>query len=111
MSRRIEFEVPVGVPHSRGVKVFSDLVAAGWGRLREDPVAPLERVGIGFTWYSTAREGSEASALPRPWSLLRNALVERGAISPGAHIYALRSEIVNVPKSERQRLIAVLEKT
>lgn len=98
------------IPHSRGYKTFADLVAAAWGLLREEPVAPMEGVGIGLLWHSRAREGSEASALPRPWSLLRNALVERGAISPRAHVYALRSEIVNVRKDERPRLVALVEK-
>lgn len=98
------------VPHSRGFKVFADLVAAGWGHLREDPVAPLEGVGIGFLWYSRAREGSVISTLPRPWSLLRNALVERGAVSPRAHVYSLRSEVVHIRKDERPRLVALMEK-
>jgi hypothetical protein len=110
MPRRIEFEVLVEIPHSRSFKVFADMVAAGWGGLREEPVAPLEGVGIGFRWLSRAREGSDASTLPRPWAAVRNALVARKAISPKAHIYALRSEVVHINEDERPRLLVVLER-
>lgn len=104
-------EVLSEIPHSRGVKTFWDVLAAGWGITREEPVGPLEAVGIGLTWWSKAREGSEASTLPRPWSLVRDGLVKRAAISPKAHVYALRSEVVHLRRDgERPRLLVVLER-
>jgi hypothetical protein len=110
MPRRIVFEVPVEIPTSRGWKPFRDLLGAAWGLLREESVGPMESVGIGFTWWSGAREGSGASALPRPWSLIRNGLVERLAVDPKAHVFMLRSEVVHCRRDERPRLLVVLER-
>jgi len=109
--RRIEFEVPVEIPTSRGWKPFRDLLGAAWGLTREEPVTASESLGIGFTWWSRAAEGSERSTLPRPWSLIRNGLVERLAVDPKAHVYGLRSEVVHIRRGdERPRLVVVLER-
>lgn len=99
------------IPQSRSLKVFGDLLGAAWGVLREEPVGPLEAVGIGFLWTTAAREGADRVSLPRPWSLIRNGLIERGAISPRAHVYMLRGEVVTVRRGDEQpRLIVALER-
>lgn len=99
------------IPSKESRRPFNDLLAAGWGLLREPPVAPLESVGIGFLWTSRRREDAMGVALPYPWTLIRNGLVERGAISPKAHIYMVRGEVVSIGKTnERARLIVHVER-
>jgi len=109
--RRISFEVPVDVPNSRGFPRFCDFLGGAWGTTREDAVGPLETLGIGFIWWSRAREGTDHVTLPRPWSLIRNGLVERGALSKKAHVYMTRSEVVFIGRTlDRPRLIVHLER-
>lgn len=111
MSRRLSLLVESDVPQSRSLKVFGDLLGAAWGVLREEPVGPMEPVGIGFLWTTAARGGADRVSLPRPWSLIRNGLIERGAIHPRAHVYMLRGEVVNVRRGDEQpRLIVALER-
>ena len=111
MSRKLYLLVESDVPQSRSLKVFNDLLAASWGVLREEPVGPLEPVGIGFLWTTAARGGAGRVSLPRPWSLIRNGLIERGAIHTRAHVYMLRGEVVNVRRGDEQpRLIVALER-
>lgn len=99
------------IPAICSVRPFTDLLAAGWGYLREEPVGPMEAIGIGFTWWSRLAESSALATLPRPWSLIRNGLVERGAISPKAHVYMLRGEVSHIGRAnERARLVVVLER-
>lgn len=100
------------LPTSRGVRTFNDFLIAGWGHSREEPVGPLERVGIGFRWFTKAREGSLQSTPPRPWGFILRGLVERGAISPKALVYMLQSEMVHIKnKEERPRLLVTLERS
>jgi hypothetical protein len=111
MPARTTFEVLSEIPTSRGGRTFADFLIAGWGHLREEPVGPLERVGIGFQWFTRAKEGSLQSTPPRPWGFILRGLVERGAISPKAKVYMLRSECVHISKSgERPRLLVTLER-
>lgn len=111
MPRSLTFEVPVDIPTPRSVKVFNDLLAAGWGVLREEPVGPMESVGIGFRWYSRVREFGSLAALPRPWSLICNGLKERHAISPKAHVFMLRGEVIPISgANERPRLLVSMER-
>lgn len=66
---------------------------------------------MGLTWWTGRGEGTAEATFPLPWSLVRNGLVERGAISPKASVFLLRSEIVHIRrKGERPRLEVVLEK-
>lgn len=111
MSRTLKFEVDAEIPAGLSTRPFVDRLIAGWGHLREEPVGPLEAIGIGFIWRSRLREGVQRSRLPSPWSLIRNGLVERKAISPAAHVYMLRGEVVPIGRtSERARLLVVLER-
>jgi len=111
MSRKLYLLVESDVPQSRSLKVFNDLLAASWGVLREEPVGPLEPVGIGFLWTTAARGGAGRVALPRPWSFIRNGLRERGAIHPRAHVYMLRGEVVHIKRNdERPRLVVLMER-
>lgn len=99
------------IPSIRGQKVFYDLLSAGWGYLREEPVGPLEAIGIGFLWTSRVGEHGSVAALPRPWSLIRNGLIERGAISPRAHVFMLRGEVFPIGRTnERAKLIVQMER-
>ena len=105
------FEVLLDIPTSRGGRTFADFLIAGWGHCREEPVGPMERVGIGFRWFTRAKEGSLQSTTPRPWGFILRGLVARGAISPKAQVFMLRSEMVHISKSEeRPRLLVYLER-
>lgn len=110
MPRKVTFIVESDIPHSRSLRPFTDLLAGSWGTCREEQIGAGEPVGIGILWYTKAGEGTERSILPRPWSLVRNGLIERHAIHPKAHVYGLRTEIVHVGNSaERPRLLVTLE--
>lgn len=108
---RVTFEALTDLPTSRSVKTFNDFLIAGWAFCREEPVGPMERVGIGFRWTTKAREGSQQSTPPRPWGFILRGLVERGAISPKALVYMLHGEMVHIKnKEERPRLLVTLER-
>lgn len=108
---RTAFLVLSDIPTQRSVKVFYDFLIAGWALVREEPVGLGESVGIGFTWYSRVGEHGSLARLPRPWALVRNGLVERGAIHPKAHVWMSRSEVVRISRDgEQARLFATLER-
>jgi hypothetical protein len=70
-----------------------------------------EACGIGFCWYTRVGEFGSLAALPRPWSLIRNGLIERGAIKAKAHIFQLRGEVVPIARTgEQARLLVDLER-
>lgn len=111
MPRKLTFMVDSEIPSIRAQRSFYDRLLAGWGLLREEPVGPLEAVGIGFLWTSRVGEFGSVAALPRPWSLIRNGLVERGAISPKAHVFMLRSEVVPIGRAgELPKLLVHMER-
>lgn len=109
--RRVSFEVNSEIPSSVSEKPFVDLLAAGWAISREEPAVAGEAVGLGFTWYSRVEEFGSLAGLPRPWSLIRRGLTERGAFDARAHVYMIRGEVVPVNrKNERARLVVSLER-
>ena len=109
--RRVSFEVNAEIPYSVNERGFKDLLMAGWAICREEPVVAGEAVGLGFLWYSRVEEFGGTAGLPRPWSLIRRGLTERGAFHPKAHVYMIRGEVVPVNrKNERARLIVSLER-
>lgn len=111
MSRTLEFEVTADIPCTAGRRVFRDLLASGWGYLREPAVGPMETVGLGLTWWTRRGEGTAAATFPFPWSLVRNGLVERGVISEKARVFMLRSEMVYIRRTEeRPRLVVQMER-
>ena len=108
---RSSWQVLSEVPAYRSQGPFFDLLAAGWGGLRDEPVGPMEAVGIGFTWWTTVGEFGSVAQLPRPWHIIRFGLTERGVIHPRAHVYMLRSEVVRIAKTgEQARLIVDMER-
>jgi hypothetical protein len=110
MSRTLRFEVNAEIPCSAGRKMFRDLLAAGWGYLREPAIGPLETVGLGLTWWTRRGEGTAEATFPLPWSLVRNGLVDRGVISKKTRVFLLRSEVVYIRRTEeRPRLVVVME--
>ena len=107
--RRIRFEVLVEI-RAAADKLFCDMVGAAWGYTREEAVGPMERLGLGFVWYTGTREGAKLATLPAPWGVLRDALVKSRAIHPKAHVHMIRSEVVRVRKGERPRVIVEMER-
>ena len=109
--RKVQFFVDSEIPSSVAERPFKDLLAAGWAISREEPVVAGEAVGLGFTWYSRVEEFGSLAGLPRPWSLIRRGLTERGAFDARAHVYMIRGEVVPVNrKNERARLVVSLER-
>jgi hypothetical protein len=97
------------VPDPSPKKCFYDLLAAGWASGREEAVGPMETVGLGFLWRSRRTERAAARP-PRPWSLIRSGLEERGMLSPRANVYMIRSEVVRIGSGEQPRLVVSLER-
>ena len=91
--------------------MFTDFLIAGWSLIREEPVGPGEAVGLGFTWYSRVREFGSLARLPRPWALIKNGLIKRGAIHSSAHVYMIRSEVVPISRTgEQAKLLVSIER-
>lgn len=105
------FLVMSDIPTQRSIRPFYDFLLAGWAVAKEEPVGPGESVGIGFTWYSRVGEHGSLARLPRPWSLVRDGLVQRGAIHPKAHVWMARSEVVRISRDgEQARLFVSIER-
>lgn len=110
MARRSSFEVVAEIPHPNARKPFYDLLAAGWGISRQEPVSALESVGIGFLWRSRAPQ-HRYSRLPRPWAVIRDGLEARGILSPKAYVYILPSEVQRISGDEQPVLVVNVERT
>lgn len=105
------FLVLSDIPTQRSVSAFHDFLMAGWGVAKEEPVGAGEPVGIGFRWYSRVREHGSLARLPRPWSLIRDGLILRGAIHPRAHVWMARSEVVRISRDgEQASLLVTIER-